>query len=93
MLRAMSTAKSHHSSIRYLPEILVVAAVLVYGFFFGFAWNAQQEAVVRWWGGTSPAATMPLFRVIVASFLAGVAVMAVLGKEECVRRLGAVLGV
>lgn len=83
----MTPPKSAPSSVRYLPEILVVAVVLVYGFFFGFEWNAQQVATVRWWGGTAPASEVPLFRAMIGSFLVGVAVMAVLASVGRIERL------
>ncbi len=83
---AMSQPRSSAASLRYLPEILVVAVVLAYGFFFGFRWNAAEQVVVHWWGGTA-GADVPLFRVIVASFLAGLTVMGLLASVGRIERL------
>lgn len=83
----MSTTKPSSLRYRYLPEILIVVAVLAYGAFFGFAWNGDQSATVQWWGGAAPTEQVPLFRIVLASFFAGLVVMAVLASIGRIERL------
>jgi hypothetical protein len=85
MLGGMSP-KSSPSSLRYVPEFVLVAAVVVYGMFFTFAWNAPHEATVRWFTDL-PDRQVPLVHVVIPSFLAGVAVMAVLASVGRIERI------
>jgi hypothetical protein len=86
MLRAMSPAKSAPSSLRYVPELLLVAGVVVYGTFFAFSWNAHHVATVRWFAHAGATQT-PIVHVVIPSFLAGIAVMAVLASVGRIERL------
>lgn len=86
MLRAMTSPKSAPSSLRYVPEFVLVAAVIAYGMFFAFSWNAQHVATVRWFAN-APARESPIVDVAIASFLGGVAVMAVLASVGRIERV------
>ena len=86
MIREMTQPKAAPSSLRYIPEFVLVAAVVVYGMFFTFAWNASHVATVRWFADL-PAAQTPLVHVVIPSFLAGIFVMMILASVGRIERL------
>lgn len=82
----MNQPKTAPSSLRYVPEFVLVAAVVAYGMFFTFAWNAQHEATVRWFSAM-PATETPIVHVVFPSFLAGLTVMAILASVGRIERV------
>lgn len=86
MLGAMSPPKAAPSSLRYVPEFVLVAAVVAYGIFFAFSWNASHQATVQWFADR-PIVQTPLVNVVIVSFLGGIAVMAVLASIGRIERV------